>query len=57
MPSWKRNWLGLMPLNQSQIEYIQLQTEDEVTISQPKESFFVRVNDYLTRFWEFLSGE
>ena len=54
---YAENVLGLMPLNQSQIEYIQLQTEDEVTISQPKESFFVRVNDYLTRFWEFLSGE
>ena len=53
---YARNVLGLMPLNQSQIEYIQLQTEDEVVISKPKESFFVKVNDYLTRIWEFLSG-
>lgn len=54
---YAENELHLMPLNQSQIEYIQLQTEDEVTISQPKESFFVRINDYLRRFWEFLSGK
>ncbi|MBQ8921930.1 MAG: hypothetical protein IJ060_07195 [Oscillospiraceae bacterium] len=53
---YAQNVLGLMPLNQSQIEYIQLQTEDEVVITQPKESFFVKVNDFLTGFWEFLSG-
>ena len=54
---YAENVLHLMPLNQSQIEYIQLQTEDEVTITEPEESFFVRVNDYLRRFWEFLSGK
>ena len=54
---YAQNVLGLKPLNQSQIEYIQLQTEDEVVITKPKESFFVKVNDYLTRFWEFLSGK
>lgn len=49
--------LGLRPLNQSQIEYIQLQTEDTVTVSEPEDNFFVTVNDYLVSFWEFLRGK
>lgn len=49
--------LGLRPLNQSQIEYIQLQTEDEVTVSEPEDNFFVTVNDYLENIWEFLRGK
>lgn len=48
--------LGLMPLNQSQIEYIQLQTEDEVIISEPEDNFFVAINDYLIGIWEYLRG-
>lgn len=48
--------LGLRQLHQSQIEYIQLQTEDEVTISEPEDNLFVTVNDYLKEFWEFLRG-
>ena len=49
--------LGLRPLNQSQIEYIQLQTEDTVTVSEPEDNFFVTVNDYLVSIWEFLRGK
>lgn len=49
--------LGLRPLNQSQIAYIQLQTEDEVTVSEPEDNFFVTVNDYLVSIWEFLRGK
>ena len=49
--------LGLMPLNQSQIEYIQLQTEDEVTITEPEDNFFVSINDYLVSIWEYLRGK
>ena len=48
--------LGLIPLNQSQIEYIQIQTEDEVIISEPEENLIVTINDYITSFWEFLRG-
>jgi len=54
---YAENELHLIELNQSQIEYIQLQTEDEVLITEPKESFIVRMNDYLTRFWNWISGE
>lgn len=53
---YAENVLGLRPLNQSQIEYIQLQTEDEVIISEPESNFFVTINDYLVSFWEFLRG-
>ena len=49
--------LGLRPLNQSQIAYIQLQTEDEVVVSEPEDNFFVTVNDYLVGIWEFLRGK
>ena len=49
--------LGLKPLTQSQIEYIALQTEDEVVISEPEDNFFVTVNDYLVSIWEFLRGK
>lgn len=49
--------LGLMPLNQSQIEYIQIRTEDEVVISEPEDNFFVTINDYFVSIWEFLRGK
>ena len=48
--------LGLRPLNQSQIVYIQLQTEDEVIVTEPEDNFFVTINDYLVGIWEFLRG-
>ena len=54
---YAENVLGLRPLNQSQITYIQLQTEDEVIITEPEENFFVRVNDKLVGIWEFLRGK
>lgn len=53
---YAENVLGLRPLNQSQITYIQLQTEDEVVITEPEENFFVRINDKLVGIWEFLRG-
>lgn len=54
---YAENVLGLRQLNQSQIEYIQLQTEDAVTVSEPEDNFFVTVNDYLVSVWEFLRGK
>ena len=49
--------LGLMPLDQSQIVYLQLQTEDEVNITEPEDNLFVTVNDYLVSIWEYLCGK
>lgn len=54
---YAENELGLRPLNRSQIEYIQLQTEDEITITEPESNFFVTVNDYLVGIWEYLRGK
>ena len=54
---YAENELGLMPLDQSQIVYLQLQTEDEVTISEPEDNLFVTVNDYLVSIWEYLRGK
>ncbi|HBI85686.1 MAG TPA: hypothetical protein DDX71_05290 [Ruminococcus sp.] len=54
---YAENVLGLRQLHQSQIEYIQLQTEDEVVISEPEENFFVTINDYIKSFWELLRGK
>ena len=54
---YAENVLGLRQLHQSQIEYIQLQTEDEVIISEPEENFFVTINDYIKSFWELLRGK
>lgn len=54
---YAENVLGLRQLHQSQIEYIQLQTEDEVVISEPEENFFVTINDYIKSFWELLRGQ
>lgn len=48
---------GLQPLDQSQIEYIQIQTEDEVDISEPEENIIVVINDYLKSIWELLRGK
>ena len=49
--------LKLQPLNQSQITYIQLQTEDEVVITEPEDNLFVRINDKLVSIWEYLRGK
>ncbi len=53
---YAENVLGLRQLDQSQIEYVQIQTEDEVVISEPDENIIVTINDYLNSFWEFLRG-
>ena len=49
--------LKLQPLNQSQITFIQLQTEDEVVITEPEDNLFVRINDKLVGIWEYLRGK
>lgn len=48
--------LGLKPLDDSQIQYIQLQTEDEVQIPEPEKNFFVRLQEKITAIWEWLRG-
>ena len=47
--------LGLKQLDQSQIQYIQIQTEDEVTITEPESNWLVTLNDYLSEIWHFFT--
>lgn len=54
---YAENVLGLKQLDQSQIQYIQIQTEDEVTITEPETNWLVTVNDFLTDIWNFFRGE
>ncbi len=42
---------------ESQIQYIQLQTEDDVVIAEADEGFFVKIRGQLIHFWEFIKGE
>ena len=53
---YAENVLGLKQLDQSQIQYIQIQTEDEVTITEPETNWLVTVNDFLSDIWNFFQG-
>ena len=53
---YAENVLGLKPLDQSQIQYIQLQTEDEVTITEPESNWLVTLNDFLSGIKNFFAG-
>lgn len=53
---YAENELGLKQLDQSQITYIQIQTEDEVTITEPESNWIVALNDWFVSLWEFLRG-
>ncbi len=48
--------LGLQQLDQSQIEYIQLQTDDSVEIPDEEKNLFVRIKDKFESFMEYLKG-
>ena len=54
---YAENVLGLKQLDQTQIRYIQLQTEDEVTIAEEESNIFVVLHKKLVEFWEFIKGE
>ncbi|MCQ2433922.1 MAG: hypothetical protein MJ062_01625 [Oscillospiraceae bacterium] len=54
---YAENVLGLKQLDQYQIQYIQLQTEDEVVIAEEEAGFFVKIRERLVNFWEFIKGE
>lgn len=49
--------LGLKQLDQSQIQYIQIQTEDEVTIAEEDPSIFVTIRRTFLELWAFIKGE
>ncbi|MCR5305336.1 MAG: hypothetical protein K6E36_02400 [Oscillospiraceae bacterium] len=48
--------LKLRPLDKSQIQYIQIQTEDEVTVTEPESNWVVGLKDFFSDIWNFLRG-
>ena len=48
--------LKLRQLDQSQIQYIQIQTEDEVTVTEPESNWVVGLKDFFSDLWNFLRG-
>lgn len=48
--------LGLQKLTNSQIEYVETQTDDIVEIPEEEENFFVRMKDKFDKFVEYIFG-
>lgn len=48
--------LGLQKLNNSQIEYVETQTDDIVEIPEEEQNFFVRIKDEFDKFVEYIFG-
>ena len=53
---YAENVLGMNPLNQSQVEYVQIQTNDVVEIPAEEQNFFVRIRLWFESFVEYLRG-
>ncbi|MGN0621276.1 MAG: hypothetical protein ACI4I9_05365 [Porcipelethomonas sp.] len=50
------NVLGLQKLDNSQIEYVQTQTDDVVEIPEEEKSIFVKIKDKIDEFVEYIFG-
>lgn len=48
--------LGLQKIDQSQIQYIQIQTEDEVIVEEPEQNIFIKVKRWFVDLIEYLRG-
>lgn len=48
--------LGMRTIDQSQIEYVQIQTDDVVNIPEEEQNIFVRVKIWFDSFVEYLRG-
>lgn len=48
--------LGMQKINPSQIEYVQIQTEDVVKIPEEEDNFFVRVRTWFRSLVEYFRG-
>lgn len=48
--------LGLKKLNRSQIQYIQIQTEDEVIVEEPDQNIFVQIKRKFNDLIAYLRG-
>ncbi len=48
--------LGLKKIDQSQIQYIQIQTEDEVIVEEPEQNVFIKIKRWFVDLIEYLRG-
>lgn len=48
--------LGLKKMAQSQIQYIQIQTEDEVIVEEPEQNVFLKIKRWFVDLIEYLRG-
>ena len=48
--------LGMQQLNESQIQYLQIQTEDEVILAEQEQNIFVRIKHKFHDIIEYLRG-
>lgn len=48
--------LGLKKMSQSQIQYIQIQTEDEVIVEEPEQNVFIKIKRWFMDLIEYLRG-
>ncbi len=48
--------LGLMQLDDSQIKYIKIQTEDQVMIAEPEQTFWEKLQENFRAVWAWLRG-
>jgi cell division protein FtsL len=48
--------LGMYPLNTSQVEYVQIQTNDVVSIPEAEQNVFVRLKGWFDSILDYLRG-
>ncbi len=48
--------LGLKKISQSQIQYIQIKTEDEVIVEEPEQNIFIKIKRWFVDLIEYLRG-
>ncbi len=48
--------LGLKKMDQSQIQYIQIQTEDQVIVEEPEKNIFIKLKSWFIDLIEYLRG-
>ncbi len=53
---YAENVLGMHVLNPSQVEYIQIQTDDVVEIPEEEQSVFVKIQNAFDRFVAYMRG-
>ena len=53
---YAENVLGLEKLDKSQIEYIQIQTNDIVEIPEEEENIFIKIKNTFKDFMEYMFG-